>query len=137
MVVEIHLTDRYFDDYQAEMQRLEKQQSEMRHALDQAKLDQYNSTKSPYDLSGWEGISNCNAEFAPEKGDTWLEYYQASKTYAKINAKNNIKTHINGKNGHWHTHETANCFMCEDSNLISILVRVIGFMANKYPASKF
>ncbi len=129
--------DRYFDDYQTNMERLEKQQREMREALDQAKLDQYNSTQSPYNVTDYKNITEAQIEYAPQKGQTWLEYYLEIKVHAKNNAKKNIKVHVNGKSGAWHTHSTGDCFMCEDSNLISVLVRVIGHIANKNPQKSF
>ncbi len=131
------MTDRYFDDYQTSMERLEKQQREMREALEQAKLDAYNSTQSPYDVVDYKNISEAQIEFAPEKGQSYVSYYESAKVYAKTNAKSNIKKHVNGKSGPWHTHVTGDCFMCEDSNLISVLVRVIGKMANHHPQDKF
>jgi len=91
------------------------------------KLDQYDYKK----------IVNSNIEYAPHEGETWKEYSVRIKIYADLGAKKNRLTHIDGPRKSWWTHRSPSCFMCEDVNLISMMVRVLCEMASVNPDNKF
>ncbi len=112
------------------LERQERQQKFLR--------DQYNSLDNPYNEDDYKRILHADLEFSPKPHQTWESYAAAIIIYAKMNAKKNIQTHINGPKGAWYTHRNpAGCFACEDSNLISVLVQTINLMAQTYPKTTF
>jgi len=122
------------------MRRLEKLEEEQRALHTEQNLknqDQYNSLDPMYNYHDYKNIINTSLEYAPSEGGNWLDYYKEIQIHAKLQAKTNRNTHIFGKSGHWHTHIMPRCFMCEDNNMISMLVKVIGLMANQYPKNIF
>ncbi len=117
-----------------ELERLENEQ----RALRAKQEDRYNTEDSQYEIEDFKNIVNSSIEFAPKRGGKWKDYATEVKIYAKMNAKKNIDTHVNNPYKVWHTHKLPlGCFMCEDTNLISVLVRVINLMASKYPSTTF
>ncbi len=117
-----------------ELERLEKEQ----RALRARQEDRYNTKDSQYEIEDFKNIVNSSIEFAPKGGALWTTYATEVKVYAKMNAKKNIDTHIDNPYKVWYTHKLPlGCFMCEDTNLISVLVRVINLMASKYPSTTF
>ncbi len=100
--------------------------------------DQYNSEDNPYDENDYTKILRADLEFTPKVGQTFLSYSENVQIYANANSKKNIQTHINGPKGAWYTHRNpAGCFACEDTNLISVLVQVIQYMASIHPIDTF
>ncbi len=123
--------------YDKEMEKLEKQQRELRLHQEQGEWDRYNTVDVQVDRDNFETFLNSSLEFAPKKGAKWSDYTKEVQVYAKINAKKNIKTHIECKR-QWYTHRSPlGCFMCEDTNLISILVHTIEIMSAQFPDQKF
>ncbi len=121
-----------------DLERLEEEQRVLHNRSEQEKKDQYNSLDPAYNYTDYHRIINTSLEFAPQEGQTWVQYYEEMKIHAKIAAKLNRNSHIFGKHGHWHTHVIpGGCFMCSDNIMISMLVKTIGFMANQYPQAIF
>ncbi len=112
-------------EYLEELRRLERQTARLTSQYtDEDKID-------PYD---YKKISNSNIVFAPHKNETFKQFSDRIKIYAKISAEKNYKTHIDGPRKAWYTHRNPmGCFMCEDTNLISVLVRSLSYMADKHP----
>ncbi len=111
---------------------------EFRKLKEQNDLDRYNQSESKYEIQDNKEIVDSDIEFSPKTGTSWSEYVTEIKIYAKINAKKNIDTHVNNPYKVWHSHKLPlGCFMCSDTNLISVLVRVIGLMASKFPHQTF
>ncbi len=119
------------EDFEKQMlEKLEIQQKGLR--------DQYNSTDNPFEEADYEKVLNADLEFAPKKGESYDSYYNKLIVYTKMQAKKNIKTHINGPKGAWYTHRNPQgCFACEDMNLMSVMCNIIGLIALKYPKGKF
>ncbi len=129
------------EEYLKEMRKLEQLDLEQKRMHTQKNLedqDQYNSLDPMYNYTDYKRIVNTSLEYAPQEGQTWMDYYSEARLHAKINAKVNRNIHIFGRNGHWHTHvDTRGCFMCEDVKMIAMLVKVIGLMASKNPKNLF
>ncbi len=125
----------YFED---EMEKLEKQQRRERELSQNNLRDRYNQPESQFEIQDFKTIVSSRIEFAPKEGGLWSSYGDEIKIYAKMNAKKNWDTHVDNPYKVWHTHVLPlGCFMCEDTNLISVLVRVIGLMASQYPDNRF
>ncbi len=129
------------EEYLRQMRELEKQEIEQRRMHSkkvQEQQDKYNTLDPTISYTDYHHIVNTSLDFAPHEDQTWAEYSMEVIIHAKKNQKINRNTHINGKAGYWHTHvDPRGCFMCDDNNLISMLVKVIGLMASKHPAKQF
>ncbi len=117
------------DIYNKEMEKLERQQKELR--------DNYNTLDAPYNLDDYEAILKADLDFTPKKGQTWKSYAEQIAIYVKINAKKSIKIHITNPKRPWYTHRSGNCFMCEDMNLIKVFHDTINLMAKTSPDNRF
>ncbi len=116
--------------YEKEIRKIDLQRKGLR--------DQYNSLDNPYQEEDYEKIIKADLEFTPKSGQSWNSYCENIIIYSSMNAKKNIKTHINGPKGAWYTHRNPQgCFCCEDTNLIAVLVSTIRLMAKQYPEQKF
>ncbi len=116
--------------YEKEIRKIELQRKQLR--------DQYNTLDNPYQSDDYEKVLHADLEFTPKGGETWSSYCSTVLIYAKMNAKKNIQTHINGPKGAWYTHRNPQgCFACEDTNLISVLCSVLSLMSKQYPNNTF
>ncbi len=90
------------------------------------------------DSNDFRYIINANMRCAPEKGEKWSHYADRLQIYSKIASDKNRLTHIDGPRKAWYTHRNPmGCFMCEDTNLIAVMRRVIGLMSIQYPEEIF
>ncbi len=111
------------------MRELERQEENLK--------SQYTNDEK-MDMNDYKNVVNARLDYAPEKGETWSHYSDRLKIYTKLAANKNFKTHIDGPRKAWYTHRSPmGCFMCEDTNLISLLERVVGLMALQYPNNRF
>ncbi len=118
------------EEYLREMRILERQQNDL--------TSQYDTKEENREIYDYKDITNANIEFTPHKSETWKDYSNRIKIYAKISAEKNRLTHIDGPRKAWYTHRNAaGCFMCQDTNLISVLVRIVSLMGAKYPKNTF
>ncbi len=100
--------------------------------------DNYNTLDEPVDLHATQRILNANIQFGPKEGQKWLSYLEQLKIYVKFNQDRNERSHINGPKGPWYTHRSpAGCFMCEDTNLMSVMLQTMEIMVNQYPNTTF
>ncbi len=117
------------EEYLRQMRKLELQENDL--------TSQYSDLEK-IDVNDYKKVVNANVTYAPHKGETWKEYSGRVRIYAKINADKNRLAHIDGPRKAWYTHRNPmGCFMCEDINLISLLVRVVDEMAGLYPDNRF
>ncbi len=124
--------------YDKELAKLERIQAELRERQVQDLQDKYSSDETRIDVNDYETVVNAGNDYAPKGGVSWKDYWTEAKIYAKVNQKKNYQTHVENSKKVWYTHRNPmGCFMCNDSELIAILVRVIGLMASKYPDLKF
>ncbi len=128
-------------EYLRQLRELEVEETRQRnmHALKvQEQSDKYNTLDPQISYTMYHEIINSSLDYSPNEGQTWGAYAIEAVIYAKQGQKTNRNSHINGKNGYWHTHvDPRGCFMCDDNNMISMLVRVIGLMSSKYPKNTF
>ncbi len=100
--------------------------------------DNYNTLTEQSSEHDFKRVVNANIDYAPHNNETFTQYHARVSIYARIARDKNSKTHIlNGKKI-WYTHRNPmGCFMCEDSNLIQMLVDVIGYIASETPDKHF
>ncbi len=100
--------------------------------------DQYNSLRNPYQSQDYNReLNESDTDWLPTENETILSYHARLTIYAKINLKHNVQSHIDGPKGAWWTHRNpGGCFMCDDTNLIHVMLNVIGNLAKKYPKGK-
>ncbi len=129
------------EEYLRQMRELEKIEIEQRKLHDEEALklkDRYNTLDPTYNYSDYKIVAHTSLEYSPQIGQTWVDYYKETVIHAKNSAKLNRNCHIFGKGGQWHTHQDPRgCWMCDDNNFISMLVKIIGLMANQYPKNIF
>ncbi len=117
------------EEYLRQMRELERQEQGLK--------SQY-TNEEKLDSNDYRSIVNAGVDYAPTRGETWAQYSDRIAIYAKINAEKNRLTHIDGPRKAWYTHRSPQkCFMCEDTNLISCMRRVIGLMSIQYPKQRF
>ncbi len=100
--------------------------------------DNYNTLTEQSSEHDFKRVVNANIDYAPHNNETFTQYHSRVSIYARIARDKNSKTHIlNGKKI-WYTHRNPmGCFMCEDANLIQMLVDVIGYIASETPDKHF
>ncbi len=118
------------EEYLKQMRKLEMQNNNL--------VNQYDNDEERLDNNDFANLVNSKSICTPEKGETWEHYSDRVSIYAKISADKNRLTHIDGPRKAWYTHRSPmGCFMCEDTNLIAVMRRVIGIMAIQYPKNIF
>ncbi len=117
------------EEYIRALRKLERQEKDLNSQYtDEERLDR----------NDYVDIVNSKSVCTPEKGETWQHYADRVSIYAKIQADKNRLTHIDGPRKAWYTHRSPmGCFMCEDTNLIAVMRRIIGLMAIQYPENRF
>ncbi len=103
--------------------------------------DKYNTTETPeVSEDYYKRIIHSDIRIAPKEGQLLSDYVKELKIYAKIASDKNILIHIiKGVRGKpWYTHTRGDgCFMCEDTNFISITIRALEALSIKYPKAIF
>ncbi len=124
----------YFDK---EMEKLEVEQRKLRDIQDER--DRYSTLQdNKFAIQDFKDVVNSKLDYAPKDGVKWLDYVTELKIHAKLAAEKNWKTHVDNPYKVWHTHVLPlGCFMCSDTEMISLLVRVIALMASQYPDNRF
>lgn len=118
------------EEYLRQMREIERQEDHLK--------SQY-TNEDKLDPNNYRHIVNAeHIDYAPRKGETWESFSDRLAIYVKIGNKLNYDTHIDGPNKAWYTHRGAGpCFMCNDTNMINVLRRVIGLMTIQYPKNIF
>ncbi len=113
------------EEYLRQMRELERQEKDLK--------SQYTDAEK-LDVNDYKKLVNATISYAPHTNEKWSEYAIRAKIYANISADKNRLTHIDGPRKAWYTHRNPQgCFMCEDVNLISCLIRVIQEMSDIFP----
>lgn len=123
--------------YDKEMEKLEKQQRQLREQQEKGQWDRYNTVEEKVDENDYKDILQSSLEYCPKRGQKWLEYAIEVRVHSKAHQIKSLKTHVECKR-QWYTHRSPlGCFMCEDINLISVLTSVIRLMAEISPDNRF
>lgn len=118
--------------YDEEMEKLERQQRELR--------DQHNE-KEHAEWNGFEYVraltTGKHLPYAIQSKEQFKDYMIRLSEHVKLQTKENADRHIfNNGRGCWYTHKERNgqpCFMCKDVDLISYQNRLLEYFAHKYP----
>lgn len=124
--------------YDKELEKLEKQQRELRQHQESADRDRYNTEEKPLDLHEYRKILNANINLAPLSNETLSDYIKKIKIYQEIAKKKNWDTHVDNPYKIWRTHKIpVGCFMCEDMIFIRTLISVLELLNEIHPNIKF
>ncbi len=119
------MTNKYYED---EIRKLELQQKGLK--------DQYNTLDINKDLGNTpEYVPTPSLAYSPSKNETLESYYQKLKIYRKINYEKNTKAHITPPKGAWYTHRSPlGCFMCEDQQMLNVMLEIIRILSLRHPS---
>ncbi len=96
------------------------------------------SNEERLDPNDYKNIVRARLKYTPKEGQKWTEYAGGLQIYTDLAAEKNRLTHIDGPRKQWWTHRNPmGCFMCEDTNLISAMLKVIKLMASQHPDNIF
>ncbi len=116
--------------FQREARRIESLRAHIR--------DNYNTLDEQSSEHDYKRVVNSNNDYSPHNNETYLQFHARVSIYARLSRDKNTKTHITNGKKVWYTHRNPmGCFMCEDSNLIQLLVDVIGYIASETPDKSF
>jgi len=101
--------------------------------------DKYNSLDIQESIHNAEKIINASQlEYAPRANEKYTNYIQRIKLYQEIAHNKNWKTHVENGRKVWHTHKLpSGCFMCEDTQMISVLIDIITIISLKSDQDSF
>jgi len=118
------MTNKYYED---EIRKLSLQREGLK--------DQYNTLDENKDLGNTSSyVPTPSLAYSPINGELLASYYQKLKIYRKINYEKNTKAHITPPKGAWYTHRSPlGCFMCEDQQMINVLLEIIRILSLRYP----
>ncbi len=118
------MTNKYYED---EIRKLEIQQKGLK--------DQYNTLDENQDLGNTKSyVPTPSLAYAPIKNETLESFFEKLKIYRKINYEKNTKAHITPPKGAWYTHRSPlGCFMCEDQQMINVMLEIIQILSQRYP----
>ncbi len=127
-------TSSYYDH---EMEKLEKQQTELRKHQEENTRDRINTITNPSNKHDYMRIVNANIQIAPESGQSLKHYIDKIKILRDINYVKNWETHVDNGRKTWYTHKRPSCFMCEDQQFITTLVSVLQVISKQNPKISF
>ncbi len=116
--------------FSKEMERLERQQNELR--------DRWNTESKSQDENEYKRIININStlDYAIRKAETLSKYMVRLEDHIARANKTNWRVHviIGSKGKPWYTHKNPNgCFMCEDTNMLNYLKNLLIAIAIQHP----
>jgi len=122
----------------AQAPSLSDTQRDMSEYIDKDTMDRYNTLEANQDKNQYKKIINAKIALAPSTGETLEQYIQRIKIYQKIARDKNWNTHVDNPYKTWHTHKNPmGCFMCDDTQFISVLVQVLECMLDDNLSFKF
>ncbi len=116
------------DYYDNEVRKLELQRKNLK--------DQYNTLDENKDLGNTSSyIPTPSLPYSSAKDETLESYFDKLVIYRKINYRKNTMAHITPPKGAWYTHRSPlGCFMCEDQQMINVMLDVIRILSLRYPS---
>lgn len=118
--------------YSKEMERLERQQNNLR--------DQWNTESKNQDENEYKRVINATStlNYALRKNETLEQFIIRLNEHVEIANKTNWRVHviIGSKGKPWYTHKNPNgCFMCNDTNMINYMLNLFKALAIMHPKS--
>ncbi len=114
--------------------KLEKEQRELRLREEADWRDRYNTTEKQESEHYYKKIVNAKIKIAPISGENVSDYIKRLKIYQRIAHDKNWETHVDNGKRTWHTHTLpVGCFMCEDSQFITVCIQVMQILADDNP----
>jgi len=122
-----------------ELEKLEKQQRELRQRQTASDRDRYNTEEEHADSEhNYMHIVNAKINIAPSSGDTLADYIKKIEIYQQIARTKNWDTHVDNPYKVWRTHKIPiGCFMCEDMAFINVLIQILKVLNKQDPNIKF
>ncbi len=101
--------------------------------------DRYNSLDIQESIHNAEKIINASQlDYAPRSAERYTDYIKRIKLHQEIAHNTNWRTHVDNGRKVWHTHKLpSGCFMCNDTQMISVLIQVLTILAYKNPEGTF
>ncbi len=120
------------------MEKLEKQQRELRERQDAQDNDRYNTLDDRVSKHDYMRIVNAKIKIAPNSAEKLKDYITKLKIHQDIAHEKNWSTHVDNPYKTWHTHRNPlGCFMCEDTAFIAVLIQVLEVINKNYPKIVF
>ncbi len=122
-----------------ELEKIEKQQRELRTRQDSEDKDRYNTLEpTTNDNNLYMRIVNAKINLAPSTGETLEDYIKKILIYQEIAKTKNWNTHVDNPYKTWRTHKIpVGCFMCEDMAFIGVLIQVLQVLNHNNKSLKF
>ncbi len=90
----------YFDK---EMEKLERQQAELRKQQEDHTRDRINTITQPSSRHGYMRIVNADIQLAPKTGEKLKDYIKKLKIFQDISYIKNWETHVDNGRKTWYT----------------------------------
>jgi len=100
--------------------------------------DRYSSLENNIPQYQFAHIINAKIELAPTDKESLKQYLFRIKIYQKIAADKEWATHVDNPYKTWHCHKNPmGCFICQQTQFISVLVQVLDFLDSISPDLSF
>ncbi len=123
--------------YDKEMEKLEKQQADLRKQQEDNTRDRINTISQQSDKHDYMRIVNADLQLAPKTGEKLKDYCKKLKIFQDISYVKNWETHVDNGRKTWYTHKRPSCFMCEDQQFISVIIQALQVIAKQNSSIKF
>ncbi len=120
------------------LEKLELEQAELRKREAADWRDRYNTTSKQESEHYYKKIVNAKIKIAPISGESIKDYIKRLQIYQTISHDKNWETHVDNGKRTWHTHTLPlGCFMCEDTQFISVNIQVMQILSDANPGFRF
>jgi len=123
--------------YDHEMEKLEKQQAELRKQQEGNTRDRINTISQPVNRNDYMRIVNADIQLSPKSGEKLKDYIKKIKIFQDISYVKNWETHVDNGRKTWYTHKRPSCFMCEDQQFISVIIQSLQVINKQNPNIHF
>ncbi len=126
-------------DTDAKYEKWKQDQQDRRDRQATIKSDRYNTVQEQQDLQQYKRIINAKIAISPKSAETLKQYIEKIKIHQAIALEKNWRTHVDNGKKTWYTHSKniLNCFMCEDTQFIGVLVQVLEYISETNPEYTF
>ncbi len=131
------MSDYYDGIEQHNLEKLEKEQAELRERDNASWRDRYSTTEKQDSEHYYKKIINAKIKIAPISGEKIYDYIKRLKIYQEIAHTKNWESHVDNGKRTWYTHRKPACFMCEDTQFITVCIQVMELLADGNPKYTF